>query len=97
MRHGHRAAAQEPADAATRHGRADVHELPEVLAGAGVANLSAWLGVHAPVRTGVRNRIDALVTSESDSFTSNREPQLLDRADTAQIDRDEDSEPVAAP
>ena len=91
MRHGHRAAAQEPADAATRHGRADVHELPEVPA------FSAWLGVHAPVRTGVRNPIDALVTSESDSFTSNREPQLLDRADTAQIDRDEDSEPVAAP
>src|SRR3954454_2666096 len=58
----------------------------------GVIAFSAWLGVHAALMSGVRNRIDAFVNWGSDYFTSRRGPQVLDRADAAQIDWEEDSE-----
>jgi NADH dehydrogenase len=65
----------------------------------GVIAFSAWLGVHAALMSGVRNRVDAFVTWGSDYFTSNRGPQVLDRADAAQIDWEDDSalETVAGP
>jgi NADH:quinone reductase (non-electrogenic) len=65
----------------------------------GVIAFSAWLGVHASLMTGVRNRVDAFITWGSDYFTSHRGPQILDRADAAQIDWQDDSEPesVTAP
>ena len=63
----------------------------------GVIAFSAWLGVHAALMSGVRNRVDAFVNWGSDYFTSHRGPQILDRADAAQIDWDQDREPVAAP
>jgi len=65
----------------------------------GVIAFSAWLGVHAALMSGVRNRVDAFVTWGSDYFTSNRGPQVLDREDAAQIDWDDDTvlEAVAAP
>jgi NADH dehydrogenase len=65
----------------------------------GVIAFSAWLGVHATLMSGVRNRVDAFVTWGSDYFTSNRGPQVLDRADAAQIDWQDDTalETVAAP
>jgi len=65
----------------------------------GVIAFSAWLGVHASLMSGVRNRVDAFITWGSDYFTSRRGPQILDRADAAQIDWQDDSEPeaVAAP
>jgi NADH dehydrogenase len=65
----------------------------------GVIAFSAWLGVHAALMSGVRNRVDAFVSWGSDYFTSNRGPQVLDRADAAQIDWQDDSalETVAAP
>jgi NADH dehydrogenase len=65
----------------------------------GVIAFSAWLGVHAALMTGVRNRVDAFITWGSDYFTSNRGPQVLDRADAAQIDWEDDVMPegVAAP
>jgi NADH dehydrogenase len=65
----------------------------------GVIAFSAWLGVHAALMSGVRNRVDAFVTWGSDYFTSSRGPQVLDRADAAQIDWQDDSplETVTAP
>jgi NADH dehydrogenase len=63
----------------------------------GVIAFSAWLGVHAALMSGVRNRVDAFVTWGSDYFTSNRGPQLLDRADAAQIDWQDDRAPHGAP
>jgi len=47
---------------------------------------SAWLGVHAALMTGVRNRIDAFVSWSGNAFATGRGPQLLDRADAARID-----------
>ena len=56
---------------------------------------SAWLGVHAALMTGVRNRVDAFVAWGLDSFSSGRGPQVLDRGDAARIDwDDEEEEPV---
>ena len=65
----------------------------------GVIAFSAWLGVHATLMSGVRNRVDAFITWGSDYFTSNRGPQVLDSADAARIDWQDDSAPdhVAAP
>jgi NADH dehydrogenase len=64
----------------------------------GVIAFSAWLGVHAALMSGVRNRVDAFVTWGSDYFTSRRGPQVLDRADAAQIDWQADApDPVATP
>ena len=65
----------------------------------GVIAFAAWLGVHAMLMTGVRNRVDAFVSWSSDYFTSNRGPQVLDRADAARIDWQDDSvlEGVSAP
>jgi NADH dehydrogenase len=63
----------------------------------GAIAFSAWLGVHASLMSGVRNRVDAFITWGSDYFTSHRGPQILDRADAAQIDWDQDREPLTAP
>ena len=52
---------------------------------------SAWLGVHAALMTGTRNRIDAFVSWGSDYFTKQRGPQVLDRSDAARIDWAEDA------
>jgi NADH:ubiquinone reductase (H+-translocating) len=51
---------------------------------------SAWLGVHASLMTGVRNRVDAFVAWGSDYFTRQRGPQVLDHAEAAAIDWEED-------
>jgi NADH:quinone reductase (non-electrogenic) len=61
----------------------------------GVIAFSAWLGVHASLMSGVRNRVDAFITWGSDYFTSHRGPQVLDRADAAQIDWEDDVVPEA--
>jgi NADH:quinone reductase (non-electrogenic) len=65
----------------------------------GVVAFSAWLGVHATLMNGVRNRVDAFITWGSDYFTSHRGPQILDRTDAARIDWQDDSTPetVTAP
>src|SRR4051812_41088315 len=57
----------------------------------GVVAFSAWLGVHSLLMTGVRNRIDAFVDWGWDYFSSARGPQVLDRANAARIDWDEDA------
>jgi NADH dehydrogenase len=64
----------------------------------GVIAFSSWLGVHAALMTGVRNRIDAFVTWGWDYFGKSRGPQVLDRSDAARIDWEEDAatEPLTA-
>jgi NADH dehydrogenase len=74
----------------------------------GVIAFSAWLGVHAMLMTGVRNRIDAFVSWSWDYFGKSHGPQVLDRSDAARIDwgdgepdapsdaGDRDGAPVAA-
>jgi len=57
----------------------------------GAIAFSAWLGVHAALMTGVRNRVDAFVSWGSDYFSKQRGPQVLDRSDAARIDWGEDS------
>jgi NADH dehydrogenase len=60
----------------------------------GVVAFSAWLGVHATLMNGVRNRIDAFVSWGSDSFSKQRGPQVLDRTDEARIDWEQDAAPL---
>src|SRR5262249_18614493 len=45
-----------------------------------------WLGVHASLMTGVRNKIEAFVQWTWSYFTRDRGPQLLDRTDLPKID-----------
>jgi NADH dehydrogenase len=61
----------------------------------GVVAFSAWLGVHAMLMTGVRNRIDAFVDWSWDYFSASRGPQVLDEPEAARIDWG-DREPVSA-
>jgi NADH:ubiquinone reductase (H+-translocating) len=63
----------------------------------GAIAFSAWLGVHAVLMTGVRNRVDAFVDWGWDYFTKARGPQVLDRADVNTIHWDEDLSPEAEP
>ena len=62
----------------------------------GVIAFSAWLGVHAALMTGVRNRIDAFVNWGWDYFSGARGPQVLDRSDAARIDWEDDAAPEPA-
>jgi NADH dehydrogenase len=60
----------------------------------GVVAFSAWLGVHAMLMTGVRNRIDAFIEWGWDYFSAGRGPQVLDRSDAPRIAWDDDPEPA---
>jgi NADH dehydrogenase len=51
---------------------------------------SAWLGVHALLMTGVRNRIDAFINWGWEYFSGGRGPQVLDRSSAARIDWGDD-------
>jgi NADH:ubiquinone reductase (H+-translocating) len=64
----------------------------------GAIAFASWLGVHAMLMTGVRNRIDAFVSWGWDYFSTTRGPQVLDRSEAARIDWGEDAapEPVTA-
>jgi NADH dehydrogenase len=63
----------------------------------GVVAFSSWLGVHAALMTGVRNRIDAFIEWGWDYFSKGRGPQVLDRSEAARIDWDEDVVPESPP
>jgi NADH:ubiquinone reductase (H+-translocating) len=63
----------------------------------GIVAFSAWLGVHAALMTGVRNRIDAFVGWGWDYFSHDRGPQVLDRKGAARIDWGEDAAPEPPP
>ena len=62
------------------------HELHGTLA------FAAWLGVHATLMTGVRNRVDAFIDWGSDYF-GHRGHQTLDRSEAARIDWGDDTDP----
>jgi NADH:ubiquinone reductase (H+-translocating) len=54
---------------------------------------AAWLGVHASLMSGVRNRIEAFIDWGWDYFSKTRGPQVLDqRSGAAHIDWDDDAE-----
>lgn len=58
----------------------------------------AWLGVHATLMSGMRNRIDAFVDWAWDYFSPTRPAQPLVRTDAARIDwGDDDEEPLEPP
>ena len=58
----------------------------------GPVAFAAWLGVHAMLLSGVRNRIDAFVAWGWDYFSKNRATALIDRPDAATIDWGDDDE-----
>jgi NADH:ubiquinone reductase (H+-translocating) len=58
---------------------------------------AAWLGVHAALMSGVRNRIEAFIDWGWDYFSDTRGPQVLDqRSAAAHIDWDEPVDPDVA-
>ncbi|MFI5042669.1 MAG: NAD(P)/FAD-dependent oxidoreductase, partial [Acidimicrobiales bacterium] len=57
---------------------------------------AAWLGVHAWLLTGIRQRIDAFVSWGWDYFSKSRGPSDIDRPDVARIDWGDDDEEVLA-
>jgi NADH:ubiquinone reductase (H+-translocating) len=60
---------------------------------------AAWLGVHAALMSGVRNRIEAFIDWGWDYFSNTRGPQVLDqRSSAAHIDwgEDQDAEVTAS-
>jgi NADH:ubiquinone reductase (H+-translocating) len=56
----------------------------------GPVAFAAWLGVHAMLLSGVRNRVDTLIAWGWDYFSKNRATALIDRPDAATIDWDDD-------
>src|SRR4051812_8666207 len=56
----------------------------------GLPAFCAWLGVHAVLMTGVRNRVETFLDWGWDYFTRSRGPQVLDRAEVARIDWSDD-------
>ncbi len=60
----------------------------------GAIAFAAWMGVHAALMSGFRNRIDAFVDWGWDYFSRSRGHQVLDRTDAARIDWGDD--PAAA-
>jgi NADH:ubiquinone reductase (H+-translocating) len=50
----------------------------------------AWLGVHAALMTGTRDKIEAVIDWGWDRFSKTGGPHVLDRGDAAQIDWDDD-------
>ncbi len=57
----------------------------------GAVAFAAWLGVHAALMSGFRNRINAFVDWGWDYFSAARGPQVLDRSDDARIDWNDDA------
>jgi NADH:ubiquinone reductase (H+-translocating) len=53
---------------------------------------AAWLGVHALLMSGVRERIEAFIDWAWDYFSKNRPVQVLDRSNENRIDWDEHAE-----
>ena len=52
----------------------------------GPVAFAAWLGLHAYLMSGVRNRIEAFTEWAWDYFSKTRGPQVLDRSGAARID-----------
>jgi NADH:ubiquinone reductase (H+-translocating) len=58
----------------------------------GPVAFAAWLGVHAILLSGVRNKIDAFMAWGWDYFSKNRALALIDRPDAATIDWGDDDD-----
>ena len=58
---------------------------------------AAWLGVHASLMSGVRNRIEAFVDWGWDYFSKSRGPQVLDQRQAAAHIDWHDSDDVEVP
>src|SRR4051794_40051385 len=71
-------------DAAVAEIGEDRHELH------GPVAFAAWLGVHAWLLSGFRQRVDAFVSWGWDYFSKSRSSAVMDRSDAARIDWDED-------
>jgi len=57
----------------------------------GPVAFAAWLGVHAALMSGVRNRVEAFINWGWDYFSKTRGPQILDqRASAAHIEWDDE-------
>jgi NADH dehydrogenase len=56
----------------------------------GAVAFAAWLGVHAWLMSGVRQRVDAFISWAWDYHGKGRAPQILDRTDDAHIDWGDD-------
>jgi NADH dehydrogenase len=50
----------------------------------------AWLGVHATLMTGTRDKIEAIIDWSWDRFSKTGGPHVLDRGDAAEIDWEDD-------
>jgi NADH dehydrogenase len=58
----------------------------------GAVAFAAWLGIHAWLMSGVRQRVDAFVDWAWDYFGRTKESEALDSSDTARIDWGEDDD-----
>ena len=58
----------------------------------GPVAFAAWLGVHAMLLSGVRNKIDAFMAWGWDYFSKNRATAMVDAADEGRIDWGDDDE-----
>ena len=57
----------------------------------------AWLGVHASLMTGARDKIEAIIDWGWDRFSKTGGPHVLDRGDAAEIDWEDDQVVAATP
>jgi NADH:ubiquinone reductase (H+-translocating) len=51
----------------------------------------AWLGVHASLMTGTRDKVEAIIDWSWDRFSKTGGPHVLDRGDAAEIDWEDDA------
>jgi len=58
----------------------------------GPVAFAAWLGVHAMLLSGVRNKLDAFMAWGWDYFSKNRATAMVDAADVGRIDWGDDDE-----
>jgi NADH:ubiquinone reductase (H+-translocating) len=58
----------------------------------GPVAFAAWLGVHAALLSGTRNKIDAFIAWGWDYFSSDRAIAIVDRTDDARIDWGDDDQ-----
>jgi NADH:quinone reductase (non-electrogenic) len=63
----------------------------------GLPAFAAWLGVHAALLTGARNRSQTFVDWGFDYFSRSRGPQILDRSAVVPIDWSDTAPPAADP
>ena len=58
----------------------------------GPVAFAAWLGVHAALLSGTRNKVDAFISWGWDYFSKNRATAIVDRPDDARIDWGDDDQ-----